>query len=133
MSGETHDNLYLAAIDRNKGWDVSVYVVNTSKESQTISIKQTSFMGDTDNLLELPGSDYKQILVPGESYFQIDHMDDAGQLDFTTAYTITIGDEIYFEQINGWSFSDKNMKNVPFLNEKGYFAPFMKSSNESIS
>ena len=73
---------------------------------------------------DLGKSPYKQITIPAKGFLQIDHMDDAGQLDFTTYYNIKIGDTEYIEQINGWSFSKEKMADIPILNETGYFSGF---------
>jgi len=118
--------IYLGAVEKNKGWDVKVYVINISEEPKSIEILQGSFQGDTDGLLDLGHSPYKEITIPAKGFFQIDHMDDAGQLDFTTYYTLRVGDTEYIEQINGWSFQEDKMVDIPILDEKGYFSGFGK-------
>ncbi len=118
------EDIYLGAVEKDKGWDVKVYIINTSDVSKELQLLQGSFQGDTDSLLDLGKSPYKQITIPAKGFLQIDHMDDAGQLDFTTYYNIKIGDTEYIEQINGWSFSKEKMADIPILNETGYFSGF---------
>ena len=118
-------DIYLGAVEKNGGWDVKVYLINTSNKPQILKLMQGSFQGDTDGFLDLGHSDYKKMLIPAKGYLQIDHMDDAGQLDFTTYYNIKIGGNEYIEQINGTSFFGK-LANIPILNEMGYLSGFGK-------
>lgn len=77
-------------------------------------------------MLDLGHSQYKEIIVPANDFIQIDSMDDAGQLDFTTYYNIMVGGCEYLEEINAWSFQDDKVVDIPILNEKGYFSGFSK-------
>lgn len=121
------ENIYLGAVETKGGWDVKVYIINTSDEPKTLLLLQGSFQGDTDGLLDLGHSPYKQIVIPAKESLQIDHMDDAGQLDFTTYYNIKVGDTEYLEQISGRSFfPEDKLVDIPILNKKGYFAGFGK-------
>lgn len=120
------ESIYLGAVEKDNGWDVKVYVINTSDTPKDLQLLQGSFQGDTDSLIDLGGSKYKQITIPAKGFIEIDHMDDAGQLDFTTYYNIKSGNTEYVEQINGWSFSKEKLVDIPILNEKGYFSGFGK-------
>lgn len=120
-------DIYLGAVEKSSGWDVKVYIINTSNEIKTLQLLQGSFDGNSDTVLDLGHSSYKEITIPAKTAIQIDHMDDAGELDFTTYYNIRVGENEYVEQINGWSFFSKDqMVDIPILNEKGYFSGFGK-------
>ncbi len=119
-------DIYLGAIEKNGGWDVRVYIINTSNENKTVQLLQGSFQGGEEGVLDLGHSRYKEIEVPQKGYVEIDHMDDAGQLDFTTYYNIRVGDNEYLAEINGWSFPKDKLDDVPILNAKGYFSGFGK-------
>lgn len=123
-------NLYLGAIkgvaekDGRREPDLRVYLINTSDEVKTLELVQSSFQGDSDGILDLGHSRNKEINIPAKGFVQIDRMNDEGQLDFTTAYTIKIGDDTYFDQIDWLSFSGSKLKNVPILNKEGFLSDF---------
>jgi len=119
-------DIYLGAVEKDGGWDVKVYLINTGDKERTVQLLQGSFDGTGDVLLDLGHSTYKKIIIPAKGSVQIDHMDDAGQLDFTTYYNIKVGDTEYIEQINGWSFYGDKEVDIPIINEKGYFGGFGK-------
>ncbi len=119
-------DIYLGAVEKDGGWDVKVYLINTGDKERTVQLLQGSFDGTGDALINLGHSSYKKIIIPAKGSVQIDHMDDAGQLDFTTYYNIKVGDTEYIEQINGWSFYGDKEVDIPIINEKGYFGGFGK-------
>ena len=80
------NGIYLGAVEKDNGYDVKVYLINISDKPKILQLLQGSFQGDEDGLLDLGHSPYKEIIVPANGYIQIDHMDDPGQLDFTTYY-----------------------------------------------
>ena len=45
------EDIYLGAVEKDKGWDVKVYIINTSDVSKELQLLQGSFQGDTDSLL----------------------------------------------------------------------------------
>ena len=116
--------IYLGAVEKDGGWNVKVYIINTSDESKELELLQGSFNGNADELMDLGHSPYKGVTIPAKSYVEIDHMDDPGELDFTTYYNIKIGDVEYIEQINGWSFRKDKLVEIPILNQRGYFSGF---------
>jgi hypothetical protein len=118
-------DIYLGAVEKNNLNDVCVYIINTSNESKIIKLLQSSVQGDTEGLLDLGKSSYEDVLIPANGFIKIDHMDDGGQLDFTTSYNIKVGKTEYFESINGHSF-DKKPVDIPMLNQKGFFSGFRK-------
>jgi hypothetical protein len=117
--------IFLGAIEKNNCSDVKVYLLNTSTTPKTLLLLQGSFQGDVDGLMNLGSSPYKEITVPAMGFVQIDHMDDAGQLDFTTHYTVKDKEHEYVTQINGWSFfHEDKLVELPFLKERGYLSGF---------
>jgi hypothetical protein len=100
--------------------DIDVCLISLSDKPQVMQAMQGSFQGDDDGILDLGHSRYKTITIPPMGFQKIDHFDDEGQLDFTTWYTIKVGDNEYFDQINGWSFRDDKLVDIPVLNAKGY-------------
>lgn len=126
-------DIYLGAVEKDGGWNVKVYIVNTSHESKELQLLQGSFNGNADAVMDLGHSPYKAITIPAKSYVEIDHMDDPGELDFTTYYNIRIGDVEYIEQINGWSFMKDKLVEIPILNQKGHFSGFGRVGKSSDS
>jgi len=119
-------NIYLGVINKENGYNVKVYIINDFEKVKTIQLLQGSFQGDNDNFFDLGHSPYKEINIPAKGYFQIDYMDDPGQLDFTTYYNIKVDDEIYIQEINGSSFPKDKLANLPIIKEKGYLLGFNK-------
>lgn len=119
-------NIYLGVVNKENSYDVKVYIINDSEDVKIIKLLQGSFQGDNDNFSDLGHSSYKEIKIPSKGYFQIDYMDDPGQLDFTTYYTIESDNEKYIQEINGWSFSNDKLIDLPIVKEKGYLFDFNK-------
>lgn len=120
-------DIYLGAVQKEGNiFDVRVYLVNISDEDRNVCIMQGSFDGSGDVLIDLGHSSYKEIKIPGKGFIEIDRMSDMGELDFTTYYNIKIGDIEYLEEINGWSFSEEKLVDIPILNQRGYLGGFGK-------
>jgi hypothetical protein len=127
------EGIYLAAFERdnpNARLDLDVYILNLSDSPRTLELCQASFQGDLDGLLDLGHSRYKTVVIQPKAFLKIDHFDDDGQLDFTTAYNIRVGDDQYFDQINGWSFSKDRLVDIPVLDARGYLGGFSKAGRD---
>lgn len=119
-------DIYLGAVETDNLNDVRVYIINISDEPKTVQLLQGSFDGDDDGLLDLGHSPYKDLIIPAKGFVEIDHMEDGGELDFTTHYNIRFGDTEYMEDISGRSFLYHKPVVIPILNKKGYFSGFNK-------
>lgn len=121
-------NIYLGAVENNGDiWSVKVYLTNTSGKPKTVQQLQGSFAADIfEPVMDLGHSPYKEITIPAKAFIQIDQMNDWGELDFTTYYNIKDGENVYLEQINGWSFWKDRVIKIPIINEIGYFGGFGK-------
>ena len=120
-------DIYLGAVEKDYGSDVKVYLINTSDEPQTVLLSQGAHAGDLDGVMDLGQSKYRKIVIPARGSTQIDHMDDAGQLEFMTTYTLRAGDHEYFDEINHRSFSKERNVDIPILNENGYLGGFSRT------
>lgn len=119
------NGLYLGALNHDNGWDVKVYLINISDQSIGVKLLQGSFQGDEDTLIDLGHSKHRALIIPAKGYVEIDHMDDPGQLDFTTYYNLLVGRTVYYADVSGRSFdSNAGEVKIPLLNEKGYLAGF---------
>lgn len=122
---EFKNNLFLAAIekDQKESWRLEVYLVNQTNHQYKVKIKQGSFSGDEDGLLDLGLGMKEDFVLKSKSFYMIDKMTDSGELDFSTYYHLFLLDEnnnllkIWGEFTSGSFFREK--KFVPALNEMG--------------
>lgn len=117
-------DIYLGAVEKDYCSDVRVYLVNVASEPRTVLLKQGAHAGDLDGVMDLGASNFREIFIPAKGATLIDHMDDAGQLDFMTSYTLKVGQHEYLDEINHRSFSKQKIVEIPTLNERGYLGRF---------
>jgi hypothetical protein len=119
--------VYLAVFENENSQaldDINVCIINLSDKPQPLMHSQGSFQGDMDGILDLGHSRDKKLTIPANGSAKIDHFSDAGELDFTTCYTVKVGRREFSACIDGWIFLRKKEIDIPMLNRRGYLLGF---------